>query len=269
MKKISKKIEEIYHNFIESENQKNVEERYSGKKKYYHISAVGMCSRRLYFESIDQVQQTNKPNERSSRIMRLGNLVHEDIQDALSLYSNNTYSNNTYSNDTYSDDIYSKEKKYLDIKKRKSKLFSIEQEVIVEDLNIRGFYDLVVHEDGVHLIDFKTIASWPYKKKFGRSPVMDNSNHHELQVASYGLGVIKQFGRLDSMSLCYYNKDNSRLKFHPISMMYLDQAKTYWEEINEEHKRGLPPFRMGTSPKAEWVCNYCSFADHCGSPYKK
>jgi len=264
MMKISKKIEEIYHDFIESENDKNVEERYSGKKQYYHISAVGMCSRRLYFESIDQIKPTNKPNERSSRIMRLGSLVHEDIQNALSIYSNNTYSNNTYS-----DDIYSKEKKYLDIKKRNPKLFSIEREVIIDDLNIRGFYDLVVHSEGVHLIDFKTIASWPYKKKFGRNPIMDNSNHHELQVASYGLGVIKEFGRLDSMSLCYYNKDNSRLKFHPISMMYLDQAKTYWEQINEEHKRGLPSFKMGTSPKAEWVCNYCSFADHCGSPYKK
>ena len=267
MMKITRKIEEIYHNFIKSENDKNVEERYSGKKQYYHISAVGMCSRRLYFESIDQVEQTNKPNEKSSRIMRLGTLVHEDMQKALSLYSNNTYSNNTYSNNTYSDDIYSKEKNYRDNTKRN--IFDIEGEVIVNDLNIRGFYDLVVHDEGVHLIDFKTIGSYPYKRKFGKNIDLNQSNHHELQVASYGLGVIKEFGRLDSMSLCYYNKDNSYLKFQPISMMYLDQAKTYWEQINEEHKRGLPPFRMGTSPKAEWVCNYCSFADHCGSPYKK
>ena len=147
MMKISKKIEEIYHDFIESENEKNVEERYSGKKQYYHISAVGMCSRRLYFESVDQIKPTNRPNERSSRIMRLGTLVHEDIQNALSLYSNNTYSNNTYS-----DDIYSKEKNYRNNTKRN--IFDIEGEVIVDDLNIRGFYDLVIHDEGVHLIDF-------------------------------------------------------------------------------------------------------------------
>ena len=246
---ITQKIEKIYHDFIEARNIENTEERYLDKKHYYHISAVGMCSRRLYYESVDQIKPTNKPNERSSRIMRLGTLVHDDIQKALSLYSNTTYSNN----------IYSKEKNYRNNTKRN----------IIDDLNIRGFYDLVVHEDGVHLIDFKTIASWPYKRKFGRSPVMEQSNHHELQVASYGLGIIKEFGRLDSMSLCYYNKDNSHLKFEPISMMYLEQAKSYWEYINEEHKQGLPTFKIGTSPKAEWVCGYCPFADHCGSPYKK
>ena len=130
-------------------------------------------------------------------------------------------------------------------------------------MNIRGFYDLVIHDEGVHLIDFKTIASYPYKRKFGKNIDMNQSNHHELQVASYGLGVIKEFGRLDSMSLCYYNKDNSRMRPVSVPLMYVEQAYTYWKNVNEEHKKGLPEFRLGISPVQKCQCNYCQFKDLC------
>ena len=37
-------------------------------------------------------------------------------------------------------------------------------------------------------------------------------------------------------------------------------------KINEEHKKGLPGFAMGTSPVYQWCCNYCQFKDHCNPP---
>ena len=246
-------IEGIYHDYIEQENDKNVQERYQDKKKYYHISAIDMCSRKLYYESVMQLKPMDKPNKKSSRIMRLGTVVHEDIQNALTVYSNTVYSNTENS----------KEKNQV------QKEINIEGEVIIEDLNIRGFYDFVYNKNGVYLFDFKTIGSYPYKLKFGRNQYADKNYHHEMQIASYGIGVQEEFGRLDGMYLCYYNKDTSVLKTISVSLSFVEQARRYWEEINQEHELGLPQFRLGVSPKAEWVCNYCSFASQCGSPYKK
>ena len=42
-----------------------------------------MCSRKIYYESIEKAEPTNIANEKSQRIMRLGTIVHDDIQRAM------------------------------------------------------------------------------------------------------------------------------------------------------------------------------------------
>ena len=77
----------------------------------------------------------------------------------------------------------------------------IEKEIIIEELNIRGFADLIVEEDdgSIYLYDVKTMNAWSYKFKFSKKYKEENSNHHEMQLATYGVGVKKEFGRLDGM----------------------------------------------------------------------
>ena len=194
-------IESIYNDFIESKNEENRVDRYEGNEHWYHASAIGLCSRRLYYESIEKVKPTNQADMRGMRIMRLGTVVHEDIQESLRIYTN--IYNNIYTN-----------KKKKDIKSKKKNKFEIhmENEITLPSLNVRGFYDIVVSGDGVFLYDIKTAGAWTWRQKFGRNAVVEPSNNHFLQVATYGLGVQEQFGQLDGMYLLYYNKDNSTLK---------------------------------------------------------
>ena len=93
------KIGELYANYLRQENQKNTNERYVGREHFYHASGTGMCSRKLYFQSVDKVKPTNLPNNASMRKMRIGTLLHQDIQNSLILY-NNIYNNITNHNIT-------------------------------------------------------------------------------------------------------------------------------------------------------------------------
>ena len=253
-------IESIYNDFIESKNEENRVDRYEGNEHWYHASAIGLCSRRLYYESIEKVKPTNKPNMNSMRIMRLGTVVHEDIQKSLSIYTN--IYNNIYTN---------KKKKLITEKKKNNIKFHIENEITLPTLNVRGFYDLVaeVQANGIFLYDIKTVGSYPWKLKFGKQKELEPSNNHFLQVATYGLGIREEFGQLDGMYILYYNKDTSALKQVEVPQIYLSMAESYWININKEHQQGVPQFSLGTSPYKAWVCDYCQFKDHCGSPFGK
>jgi CRISPR/Cas system-associated exonuclease Cas4 (RecB family) len=263
-------VESIYNDHIVRKNEENYQKRYVGKEQYYHASGTGTCSRKLYYESVELAPTTNPANEKSSRIMRLGTIVHDDLQQALS--DTTIYSNTISSNTTYEESIYSKEKDIYNIQKESFK-YHIEGEVIIESLNVRGFYDLVAvsEVDGsVHLIDFKTMANYSWSRKFGyknRDPLA--SVHQEMQLGTYGLAIKEKFGRLDSMWLYYYNKDNSQMRSYQVPMVMLDRAKAFWTNVNEEHKKGLPMFRERFSPVEDWNCNYCRFLDHCKPPFYK
>ncbi len=243
---------------MEAKQKENTEKRYEGKESYYHASSAGFCSRKIYYQSVEKIKETNKPNAKSSRIMRLGTIVHEDFEKAFSLYNNNIY--NIL--------IYNKENKKENKIKEKQIEFLFENEVILDELNVRGFYDLVAKKgDEVYLYDVKTIGSWPWKYKVAKGG-SGSSNHH-LQLATYGLAIKEEFGRLDGMFLLYYNKDTSDMKEIEVPMINLIKAENYWRNLKEEHKMGLPQFKLGSSPVEQWNCSYCNYYDHCKPPYKK
>ena len=258
MKKPTDEIRDIYSSFIDYKNKQNEEDRYVGKKHHYHASGAGMCSRKLYYQSVEQIEPTNSPNETSYRLLRLGTVVHNDLQESLRLYNNNIYNNIIYN---------TKEKE--NYRKEKETKFHIEKEIRLEQLGVLGFYDCVMENDRVTLIDFKTIGSYPFKLKFGRDARPDGAIHQDLQLATYGLAVQKEFGRLDGMYLMYYNKDTSVMKDKQVPLTFLARAEMFWERINEEHDKGLPMFREGVSPVKDWECKYCQFVDHCRPPFRK
>ena len=280
-------IESLYSDYIDAKNEENFKERYEGRESYYHASGAGSCSRKLYFETIERPDVLDNLNDNSKRLLRLGTIVHNDfetclrtLQEKKTIYkekkkdesSDTIYSNTIDSSIIYNNTIYSKEKEILYFQKE-SFDFYVEKEISLPDLNVRGFYDLVCVSDkdgAVYLIDFKTIGAYPWSRKFGyKHKDMNPPIHQEVQLATYGLYIQKEFGRLDGMYLYFYNKDNSKMKPVEVPLNMLKRAENFWRNVNEEHKKGLPPFREGVSPVQDWNCSYCPYLDHCNPPNRK
>jgi len=247
---------QVYAQYLNAENEKNRLERYDGKENFYHASGSGTCSRKLYFQSVAKVEPTNPPNAKSMRVMRLGTILHEDIQNSLILYNNNN--NNINNNNTSELTLSVLEKSFV-----------IEGEIIIEELNVRGFFDLLQvpnseGEDrgGFFLYDIKTAADYSYKRLTGTGKSY-KMNHHELQLATYGYAIKEKYGELDGMYLMYYNKNNSELLYIEVPLTMLNTAYMFWANVNKEHSKGLPPLQDGVSPVMKWECNYCAFLDHC------
>ena len=250
-------IEGIYNDYLDKKQEENRLKRYSGNESWYHASGAGSCSRKLYFQSVEQVEPSNPIDVKTKRLLRLGNVVHDDFEKSLTHYNrDNTRDSNTR------DISREKEKE----SKEKEIKFHTEQEVTIDELNVRGFYDIVVESDEIYLYDLKTCGGYSWKMKFGRKPSFNPSIHYELQLGTYGYALKEQFGRLDGMFLYYYNKDNSMMRAVSVPLTYISRAYLYWKNINDEHKQGLPMFRKGVSPVQDWQCNYCQFLDHCNPP---
>ena len=259
-------IEGIYNSYLVSENEKNRKERYEGNENWYHASGAGSCSRKLYYESVLKAEPTNDLKNRNRRVLRLGTIVHNDFDKAFNLYNKQVYKQVNSTNE---------KKEKNNKKERNSVKFHVEEDIKIDELNVRGFYDLVA-EDGrdedipIYLYDLKTTAAYSWKLKFGRnSPFQNQGIFYELQIGTYGYAVKEKFGRLDGMYLYYYKKDDSVMKSVSVPLTYTSRAYLFWKNINDEHKQGLPQFRKGVSPVQNWQCNYCQFLDLCKPPHKE
>ena len=258
-------IEGVYLDYLDEKQEQNRLKRYKGNESWYHASGAGSCSRKLYFESIEQVKPTNPIDTKTKRLLRLGNVVHDEIQNSLTRVRTNNSSNSSVNNSTI---IKEKENKI----KEKETDFSVEGEVRIDELNVRGFYDIVAQkhtspeQPEVYLYDIKTCSDWAWKMKFGRNKTFNPSIHYELQLGTYGYAVSKAFGGLDGMYLYYYNKNTSDMRAIQIPLTFTSRAYLFWKNINDEHKQGLPDFRVGVSPVQKWQCNYCQFKSHCNPP---
>ena len=250
-------IEKVYNDYLDVEQERNRLERYEGNESWYHGSGAGSCSRKLYFESIEQAKPTNPIETKSKRVLRLGSVLHDDFEKAFKYYNT---SNSTSTSTSNKKENKIKEKEYE---------FHFEQEIRIDELNVRGFYDMVavVRDNGVYLYDLKTSASYSWKLKFGRNRgAFTPSIHYELLLGTYGYAVQEKFGSLEGMYLLYYNKDNSQLREVEVPLSFVSRAYLFWRNINDEHKQGLPMFREGVSPVQKWQCKYCQFLDHCNPP---
>ena len=252
-------IEAIYEQYIDEKQEENRLKRYKGNEHWYHASGAGSCSRKLYFESVEKIQPTNPLDSRTKRLLKLGNIVHDDIQSSLT---------HTHYNKVLNNKVLNTEKEINN--KEKDIEFLVEGEVKIEELNVRGFYDVVAKHSNngkqIYLYDIKTCGGWAWKMKFGRSKTINPSIHYELQLGTYGYALKEQFGQLDGMFLYYYNKDDSKMRCVEVPLTYISRAYLFWKNINDEHKQGLPQFRVGVSPVQKWQCNYCQFKEHCNPP---
>ena len=79
-------IQIIYNEFIKSQSDNKRQEmldKYPKDGISYRASSSGMCSRKLYYESVMRLEPTEKIEDKVMRVFRLGDLVHTDIQQAL------------------------------------------------------------------------------------------------------------------------------------------------------------------------------------------
>jgi len=254
-------LDKLYEDYIDNKNDENYKERYVGKESWYKASGAGFCSRKMYYESVLKLAPTNPPNAVSKMRMRLGTVFHDELQTALKESDPSLYIYNT-SIDTSIDNTYIDKEKNRNTIQKESK-FHIEGYIQLDDLNVRGHYDIVLESDKVFLFDIKTIGAYSWKTKFGRNQKPDYNRSYPLQLGTYAMGVEEQFGRIDGMYLYYYNKDNSSTKTVEVPLSWKSKAYMYWDKINEEHAKGLPQLELGQSPEESWACNYCGFRDIC------
>ena len=50
---------------------------------FYRASSSGMCVRKLYYESVLKLEPSKDYTDKTMRIFRLGDLIHQDLQNAM------------------------------------------------------------------------------------------------------------------------------------------------------------------------------------------
>ena len=269
---MNRMFEEKYHDYLLHKNEVNVEELYKGNEGWYHASGAGLCSRKMYYQSVEKLQMPSKnfseldsKGQAGIRKMALGTIIHENIQDAL-LY-NNIY-NNIYKNTKEKKELLSQKKKSLENLK-----FEVEGEITLPSLNVRGFFDVLLFDssgtiDLIKLYDIKTKEAYSWGRLYPdkiRIAINEKENY-KLQLGTYGLAIKEKYGNLDQLAFIYYNFNTQIMRESIVPLSYMDMARRYWYSINEEHSKGLPGFKFGTSPVNSWICNYCNFKPICKPP---
>ena len=246
-----KTFETILDSYIDKKNEENRENRYKGNEKYFGASSADSCHRKHYYKQ-NQFPETNPTSRLSFRRMRLGTIWHDEMENAIKEHLLNNTNN----------DI---------------KAIHTEQEHIVEELNVRGFSDAIVEmENGeIYVIDFKTAGDWAYRRVFGArvgSPEGVKLSY-KLQLATYGMAVKEEYGRLDGMYLIYFNIANGEMGATKVGTKYIEKAKEYWITMQQDVYSGLPentkPIVTDKKKKSDfgkrvdWECGYCNWRKQC------
>ena len=232
-------IEDIYHDFLLAEGVKH-REKYDKFSGWFSASSAGSCHRKQWYK-INKFEET-PPDVRPLRVMRLGTIVHKDLENAVSMY-----------NASNKDDeiIYS------------------EHRIELPEINVVGHLDLAVSTvDKIYVYDIKTAHSFKWKKMFGRNVDPNPSVNYQLQLGTYALGLMTQLDRKDAdveMGLIWYRKDDSWMKVQLIDEEWIQNAFFYWVELNEAiQEEGKPKIGSYNTPVYNWECKYCPYHKiHC------
>jgi CRISPR/Cas system-associated exonuclease Cas4 (RecB family) len=244
-------LKEIYNDYlteIELTNKLNYKKK--NPNKYYRASAAGHCFKKHWY-AINGYEGTSVGSDRSKRLLRLGTIVHEDIEKAI---------------DWHEDRLQ------CDIDNEYDMSFKTEYGVIIEELNVMGSADIVLldNEGTASVLDIKTTHSYKWKMMFGRNKDRNPSRMYELQLGTYALGVCNQENiNPDSISLylVYYKKDDSSMKYVDVNPVWMDNAAEYWVTLNEtlslvKEEADLPRDTLNV-PIENWECRYCQFESIC------
>ena len=132
-------IESIYGAYLN--HQETLRER---DKHVFHASSAGSCYRKQMYSYYDY--PSDSKDSKSYRLLRLGTLVHKDMEEALSMYEDKLA-------DMQNEDIPI------------HRTIHIEEKVTIEKLNVVGTFDAGERiEDGTetefNLYDYKTAAAY-------------------------------------------------------------------------------------------------------------
>ena len=238
-------IESLYHSYLVQ--KENLRER---DKEVFHASSAGSCLRKQMYNYYDFPQDAK--DKKSYRILRLGTIVHEDIEEAIAHYE--------------------------DINSDGNEKVFIEDKVKLEELNVVGTYDvgqMDEEENSFRLWDIKTAASYKWTTKFGRKQNRKPSSdtNYKLQLGTYALGINQKYkvGKIE-MYLLWYNKNTSQIKEQIVSPDWIEKALEYWVTVNETledvdkhfEEELKPEYYLGV-PYQDWECRYCPYYSICPS----
>ena len=147
-------IESIYNAYLKE--QEKTKQRDKG---VFHASSAGSCYRKQMYSYYDYPSDVK--DDKSYRLLRLGTIVHSDVESAISLYQNRFPEK----------DIY------------------IEQKVRIRNLEVSGTFDAgeMITINGrkeFTLHDLKTAAAYKWTTKFGRKQnrVANSDLNYKLQL---------------------------------------------------------------------------------------
>ena len=237
-------IEDIYHSYLTHlEGQRE-------KDKKFHASSAGSCFRKQLYSKFGFPQ--DKKDIKSYRLLRLGTIVHKDIENSVSHY------NKTNKNES-------------------KQLFS-EDKIELDELNVVGTYDLGLldnEDNSFKLWDLKTVAADKWTTKFGRkhNRKPNTDTNYKLQLGTYALGIHKKFQVSKiHMYLLWYNKNTSAMREQIVSPEWTEKALEYWGQLNDieydvgkNFEEDLVPGYFEGVPQQDWECRYCQYYTICPS----
>ena len=245
-----------YHNYLKHLQEEGTKER--KKDKGFHASASGSCYRKQMYAYFNY--DSSPIDEKGLRILRMGTIVHKDVEDAIHHYMK------TNANE---------------IKDNNISIFS-EHKVKIPELNIVGTLDVAVYDGNSEIIDIydvKTAAAYTWTKHFGRKDNrQQNANeNYKLQLGTYALGMQLQVQpKKTNLHLFWYNKNTSMVREQLVIPDWIDKAFEYWTGLNEylvEYGEKFvdylePEVEYGV-PFEDWECGYCQYESICPSKIKE
>ena len=247
-------IQDIYSVYLKYKN--SLRER---DKNVFHASSSGSCYRKQMYSYYDY--PFDEIDGKSLRLLRLGTLVHEDLEKAMSMYQD----------------------KLVDMQEKDAplqKIIHIEEKVKIEDLDVVGTFDAgETITNGIDkefkLYDYKTVAAYKWQTKFGhtKNRVPNSDTNYKLQLGTYALAVKEKYNVSKiTMYLVWYNKNTSLMKEQIVYNEWIEKAFEYWTEVfemKEEMDKGfedelIPEITYGV-PVQDWECRYCQYYSICPS----
>tara|TARA_Y100001951_G_scaffold100593_1_gene104256 strand:+ start:3005 stop:3763 length:759 start_codon:yes stop_codon:yes gene_type:complete len=246
------KIESIYADYL-NKKQENYKEKHKGYEDWYSASQAGSCFKKLVLKR--EGKEGPAMEDRVMRLLRLGTIVHSDIEKAIKNYMDDPDSEYSKLNGT----------------------IHTERRVEIPEFKVLGHLDIAIHNTKfgfAKIIDVKTCGSYPWKMKFGRKPDPNANTNYNLQVSTYSYAFAEENNiYLDDieMSLFWYNKDTSAVKEVTVDNSWIEKALEYWEDLRE-YSNGATSDDLEVGnygvPMANWECRYCSFRDiYCKGVY--
>ena len=240
-------IESLYHSYLVQAD--NLREK---DRELFHASSAGSCLRKQMYNYYDYPH--DEKDKKSYRILRLGTIVHKDIEEAIAHYCTEFMNNDG------------------------NKQVFIEDKIELEELSVVGTYDvgkLDAEENRFTLWDIKTAAAYKWTTKFGRKQNRKPSSdtNYKLQLGTYALGINHKYkvSKIE-MYLLWYNKNTSAMREQIVSPEWVEKALEYWVAVNEVledignhfEEELKPEYYLGV-PYQDWECRYCPYYNICPS----
>jgi hypothetical protein len=237
-------IKSLYHSYLQYKES----ERVHRKDNFFHASAAGSCYKKQLYKHFDYPEAPM--DDKSYRILRLGTIVHKEIEDAINWHNKSNADHN--------------------------KIIYTEHKIFIDELNVTGTYDAgvwMLDSNMFKVYDLKTVAAYKWTKKFGRkvNREVDSDRNYKMQIGTYALGINDEIQPKNiEMYLVWYNKNTSMIREQLVSPEWITKSLEYWVELNniledcgnkfEEELK--PEYTVGV-PFQSWECSYCQFKEIC------